>query len=125
MTSPVKVLVYGALDAGSCDVFRCGMYRDHLAALGVTLRPWTELHVDFAPGWENRPLEAVEAGAFEIDRTDLDWADVIVFRRYYFTTAACLVCAVALGSIAGFLPAWRAARVAPMTAIRLGGGLRA
>ena len=92
MTSPVKVLVYGALDAGSCDVFRCGMYRDHLAALGVTLRPWTELHVDFAPGWENRPLEAVEAGAFEIDRTDLDWADVIVFRRYYFTSAACEVC---------------------------------
>jgi glycosyltransferase involved in cell wall biosynthesis len=92
MTSSVNVLVYGALDAGSCDVFRAGMYRDHLAALGVTLRPWTRLNVEFAPGWAGRPQEAVEAGAFEIDRTDLDWADVIVFRRYYFTTFACEAC---------------------------------
>ncbi len=35
---------------------------------------------------------------------------------------ACLTCAVALGSLAGFLPAWRAARVPPMTAIRAAGG---
>ncbi len=92
MTAPVNVLVYGALDAGSCDVFRAGMYREHLAALGVTLRPWTELRVDFAPGWDGRQQEALDAGAFEIDRTDLDWADVVVFRRYYFTSYACLAC---------------------------------
>ncbi len=92
MATPINVLVYGSLDAGSCDVFRVGMYRDHLAALGVTVRPWTELRVDFATGWEKRPQEALDAGAFEVDRTALDWADVIVFRRYYFTTAACLVC---------------------------------
>lgn len=92
MATPVKVLVYGALDAGSCDVFRAGMYRDHLARLDVTMRPWTELRVDFAAGWADRPREAIDAGAFEIDRTDLDWADVVVFRRYYFTSAACEAC---------------------------------
>lgn len=92
MSSPVNVLVYGVLDGGSCDVFRTGMYADHLAALGVTLRPWTELHVDFAPGWENRPQEALDNGAFEIDRTDLDWADVLLFRRYFYTAAACEAC---------------------------------
>ncbi|HEX7490691.1 MAG TPA: glycosyltransferase [Candidatus Limnocylindrales bacterium] len=92
MTVPVNVLVYGALDAGSCDVFRAGMYADYLATLGVNLRPWTELNVEFAPGWENRPQEALDAGRFEIDRTDLDWADVVLFRRYYFTSAACLNC---------------------------------
>ena len=92
MTSAVNVLVYGALDGGSCDVFRAGMYTDYLAALGVTLRPWTELRVDFAPGWENRPQEALDSGAFEIDRTDLDWADVLLFRRYYFTAPACEEC---------------------------------
>jgi hypothetical protein len=92
MASPLNVLIYGALDAGSCDVFRAGMFRDHLAALGVNLRPWTQLRVDFSPGWENRPQEAVEAGAFEIDRTDLDWADVVLFRRYYFTSYACQAC---------------------------------
>jgi hypothetical protein len=68
------------------------MFRDHLAALGVTLRPWTQLRVDFASGWEDRQQEAVEAGAFEIDRTDLDWADVVLFRRYYFTSYACQAC---------------------------------
>src|ERR1035437_4137347 len=92
MASPLNVLIYGALDAGSCDVFRAGMFRDHLAALGVTLRPWTQLRVDFTPGWDNRQHEAVEAGAFEIDRTDLDWADVVLFRRYYFTSYACEAC---------------------------------
>lgn len=35
--------------------------------------------------------------------------------------AGCLACAVLLGSLAGFLPAWRAARVPPMTAIRSAG----
>jgi hypothetical protein len=92
MTAQVNVLVYGALDAGSCDVFRAGMYVDYLAALGVNLRPWTQLQVEFAPGWEDRPQEALDAGKFEIDRTDLDWADVILFRRYYFTSAACQEC---------------------------------
>jgi putative ABC transport system permease protein len=36
--------------------------------------------------------------------------------------AACLACALVLGNLAGFLPAWRAARVLPMTAIRAAGG---
>jgi len=39
-----------------------------------------------------------------------------------WNAVACLICAVALGSLAGFLPAWRAARVSPMTAIRAAGG---
>jgi len=36
--------------------------------------------------------------------------------------AACLVCALVLGSLAGFLPAWHAASVPPMAAIRATGG---
>jgi len=39
-----------------------------------------------------------------------------------WNVVACLTCAVVLGSLAGFLPAWRAARVPPMTAIRASGG---
>ena len=89
MTVPVNVLVYGPLDAGSCDVYRAGMFRDYLAALGVNLRAWTELGVFFGAGYENRPEEALRDGAFEIDRSALDWADVVVFRRYYFTAFAC------------------------------------
>jgi putative ABC transport system permease protein len=37
---------------------------------------------------------------------------------------ACLGCALGLGSIAGFLPAWRAADLAPMEAMRATGGTR-
>jgi putative ABC transport system permease protein len=40
----------------------------------------------------------------------------------WWIVAACLACAVALGCLAGFWPAWRAARVPPMTAIRAAGG---
>ncbi len=36
--------------------------------------------------------------------------------------AGCVACAIVLGSLAGFLPAWRAAGVSPMTAIRASGG---
>jgi len=39
----------------------------------------------------------------------------------WLTAAGCLACAVLLGSLAGFLPAWRAASVPPMTAIRASG----
>jgi putative ABC transport system permease protein len=43
-------------------------------------------------------------------------------RWEWWIAAACLACAIVLGSLAGFLPAWRAARVLPMTAIRAAGG---
>jgi len=45
-----------------------------------------------------------------------------LIRWEWWIVAACLLCAIFLGSLAGFLPAWRAARVPPMTAIRAGGG---
>ena len=45
-----------------------------------------------------------------------------LIRWEWWIVAACLVCAVVLGSLAGFLPAWRAARVPPMIAIRAAGG---
>jgi putative ABC transport system permease protein len=39
----------------------------------------------------------------------------------WWIVAASLACAVILGSLAGFLPAWHAASVSPTTAIRTGG----
>jgi len=39
----------------------------------------------------------------------------------WWIVAASLACAVILGSVAGFLPAWHAASVSPTTAIRTGG----
>lgn len=45
-----------------------------------------------------------------------------LIRWQWGIAAACLASAVALGCLAAFLPAWRAARVPPMTAIRAAGG---
>ena len=41
-----------------------------------------------------------------------------LIRWDWWIAAACLGCALILGSLAGFLPAWQAASVPPMTAIR-------
>ena len=40
----------------------------------------------------------------------------------WMIAACCVACALVLGSLAGFLPAWQAASVPPMTAIRAEGG---
>jgi putative ABC transport system permease protein len=53
-------------------------------------------------------------------RSKLPFAPTEALIRWeWWIVASCLACAVALGSLAGFLPAWRAARVPPMTAIRV------
>ena len=56
-------------------------------------------------------------------RSKLPFAPTDALIRWeWWIAAACLLCAVVVGSLAGFLPAWRAARVPPMTAIRAAGG---
>ena len=45
-----------------------------------------------------------------------------LIRWEWRLAAACLACALLLGSLAGFLPAWHAALVPPMAAIRAAGG---
>jgi putative ABC transport system permease protein len=45
-----------------------------------------------------------------------------LIRWEWWTAGACLGCAILLGSFAGLIPAWRAASVPPVTAIRTAGG---
>jgi len=45
-----------------------------------------------------------------------------LIRWEWWIAAACLACALVLGSLAGFFPAWRATRISPMRAIRGGEG---
>jgi ABC-type lipoprotein release transport system permease subunit len=54
-------------------------------------------------------------------RTRLPFAPTDPLIRWEWGTAGlCLLAALAVGSLAGLLPAWRAARLAPMDAIRAG-----
>ncbi|MCW3096651.1 MAG: hypothetical protein JWL77_2269 [Chthonomonadaceae bacterium] len=46
-----------------------------------------------------------------------------LIRPEFGLLLACLTVALGLGSLAGLLPAWRAARLSPIEAIRAGGGL--
>jgi putative ABC transport system permease protein len=56
-------------------------------------------------------------------RTKLPFSPTDALVRWeWWIAAACLACAIVLGGLAGCLPAWRAARVLPMTAIRAAGG---
>ena len=52
-------------------------------------------------------------------RSKLPFAPTDALVRWeWWIAAACLGCALVLGSVAGFLPACRAARIAPITAMR-------
>ncbi len=95
MTAPLHVLVYGSIGEGVCDVYRLGMYRERLAALGVEMRTWGDFNdylVQVPAGYEDRIDDAIRDGVAQIDRTPIDWADVIVFRRWYGLTPACNDC---------------------------------
>jgi len=56
-------------------------------------------------------------------RSKLPFAPTDALLRWeWWLAMACLGCALVLGSLAGLVPAWRAARVSPMRAMRTGGG---
>ena len=56
-------------------------------------------------------------------RTRLPFSPVDSLLRWeWWVAASCLGCALLVGCLAGLLPAWRAARVMPMTAMRAPGG---
>ena len=95
MTEPLHVLVYGSVDDGACDSVRLGGYRGLLREHGVDLRTWGELNdyrVDMPAAYAGRIDDAIRDGVAVIDTSPLDWADVLVFRRYYGTGHACASC---------------------------------
>jgi glycosyltransferase involved in cell wall biosynthesis len=90
MPDPLKVLVWGTAHDGACAYFRGYMYDEPLKALGVEMRHISQVKTVVKKGWRNKPLvEALRAGKVEVDLSDLEWADVAVFRRYYNTSYKC------------------------------------
>lgn len=92
MTEPLRVLVYGTTEHGVCDFYRLGMYESLLADEGIELRPWIDFTVDIPRAYADRPEDALRDGVATIARKDLDWADVVVFRRFYGTAPSCTAC---------------------------------
>jgi hypothetical protein len=95
MGESLRVLVYGSVNDGACDSVRLGVYRDLLADHGVELRTWGELNdyrVSVPPAYANRLDEAISDGVATVDTSPIDWADVVLFRRWYGTVRACEDC---------------------------------
>jgi hypothetical protein len=72
------------------------MFDEELKKLGIEMRHVSQ--VDFithpiAAGMSQE--EAMIKGLVKIDTKDIDWADVVMFRRYYNTSAKCKDCGVA------------------------------
>ena len=94
---PLHVLVYGSIDRGVCDGYRFGMFADRLIGEGIELRPWDRHRILVPTSFQDDPARAVEGGLADLDRETLDWADVIVFRRWYQTVWACADCDIEPG----------------------------
>jgi hypothetical protein len=58
--------------------------------MGVETRHISKVQFKIAKGYEDRPFdEVVREGKVELDTSDLEWADVVLFRRYYNTSMKC------------------------------------
>jgi hypothetical protein len=95
MSESLRVLVYGSISDGACDSVRLGVYRDLLRHHDVELRTWGELNdyrVSVPPAYAERLADAIRDGVAVVDTSPIDWADVVVFRRFYGTVPACEDC---------------------------------
>jgi glycosyltransferase involved in cell wall biosynthesis len=95
MSESLRVLVYGSVSDGACDSVRLGIYRDLLRHHDVELRTWGELNgyrVSVPPAYADRPADAIRDRVALVDTSPIDWADVVVFRRFYGTVPACEDC---------------------------------
>ena len=94
MTSSLHVLVYGSFDAGACDEIRFGMHVAALAERGVELRSLESMSVSVPAALAGSKDAAFASEDAVVDRAQLDWADVIVFKRFYVTQWSCRDCAL-------------------------------
>ncbi len=93
MTAPLRVLVMGDTAVGNvCDTYRTAMYVPYLAELGVEVRYAIASFVSEAAADLDEVARQVRGGPGHFDRSDIEWADVVVFRRSYVTHFLCLGC---------------------------------
>ena len=89
MADTLKVLVWGSAEEGPCAFYRGYMYDEPLKALGVEQRHIQKIDFVVDPAYKGREAEAMRLGKVELDVAPIEWADVVVFRRYYNTSMKC------------------------------------
>lgn len=92
----MNVLVWGTAEQGPCAYFRGHMYDEEWKKMGINVRHIDKVNFIAKPGAEGLSQdEAMRRGLLSVDTSDIDWADVVMFRRYYNCSAKCNTCGAA------------------------------
>jgi len=92
----MNVLVWGTAEQGPCAYFRGHMFDEEWKKMGINVRHIDKVNFIAKPGAEGMQQdEAMRKGLLSVDTSDIDWADVVMFRRYYNCSAKCNTCGVA------------------------------
>jgi len=72
------------------------MYDEEWKKMGINVRHIDKVNFIAKPGAEGLSQdEAMRKGLLAVDTSDIDWADVVMFRRYYNCSAKCNTCGAA------------------------------
>ena len=89
----MNVLVWGTAEQGPCAYFRGHMFDEEWKAMGINVRHIDRIDFIAKPGAEGMMQgEAMAKGLLSVDTEPIDWADVVMFRRYYNCSAKCEEC---------------------------------
>jgi len=92
----MNVLVWGTAEQGPCAYFRGHMFDEEWKKMDINVRHIDKVNFIAKPGAEGMQQdEAMRKGLLSVDTSDIDWADVVMFRRYYNCSAKCNTCGVA------------------------------
>jgi hypothetical protein len=91
MGEPLKVVIWGSADQGPCSYYRGGeQFTDVLREEhNVEVRSIQKLEFKVPSKYEGQEEQALRDGKAELDVSPIEWADVVVFRRYYNTALKC------------------------------------
>ena len=92
----MNVLVWGTAEQGPCAYFRGHMFDEEWKTMGINVRHIDKVNFIAKDGAQGLSQdEAMRKGLLAVDTSDIDWADVVMFRRYYNCSAKCNTCGAA------------------------------
>ena len=92
----MNILVWGTAEQGPCAYFRGHMYDDEWKKMGINVRHIDKVNFIAKDGAQGlTQAEAMAKGLLSVDTSDIDWADAVMFRRYYNCSAKCNTCGAA------------------------------
>jgi hypothetical protein len=89
----MNILVWGTAEQGPCAYFRGHMFDEEWKKLGINVRHIDKINFIAKPGAEGMSQDkAMRKGLLSVDSSDVEWADLVMFRRYYNCSYKCDAC---------------------------------